>query len=115
MKKFLRRLMKAHINDKLAVAPAAREMAYFSYRGYALAININNSNIDEVFEIAKTAFKNTMEREGIIDDRSQRKDGAGEEVRAENGDEQTSESVAGDTAAGEVSSVLPESKESDVR
>ena len=117
MKKFWRKLMKPRINDTLTVKPAPREVAYFSYRGLAVAVNINDSTIDEVFDTAKASLKAAMDREEIIDDRNQGKDRAGKEVRAEktNKRSSTAKSVARKRKAGKVAPVLPGPEESDVR
>lgn len=85
MKTLFRRLReqmtKPKVNDKLAVKPASREVAYFSYRGLACAININDGTIDSVFEVAKQSLREAMEREEIIDERNPNK--AREAVRSE--------------------------------
>lgn len=75
------RMTKPKVNDKLTIKPASREIAYFSYRGLACAININDGTIDSVFEVAKQSLREAMEREEIIDERNPNK--AREAVRSE--------------------------------
>ncbi len=74
-------MTKPKVNDKLAVKPAPRDVAYFSYRGLACAININDGTIDSVFDVAKESLRDAMEREEIIDERNPNK--AREAVRSE--------------------------------
>jgi len=70
---------KPKVNEDLIIKPAPRDVAFFSYRGLACAVNINDCTIDQVFEDAKKSLKAAMEREEIIDDRNPNK--TGEAVR----------------------------------
>lgn len=121
MRQLLRKLMNkktnAKINPELIVNPAPREVAYFSYRGLAVAVNINDSTIDEVFDTAKASLKAAMDREEIIDDRNQGKDRAREEVRTKNTKRRAgaTKPVARKRKTGKVAPVLPGPEKSDIR
>ena len=117
MRQLLRKLMKPRINDTLTVKPAPREVAYFSYRGLAVAVNINDSTIDEVFDTAKASLKAAMDREEIIDDRNQGKDRAREEVRTKKTSKRSraTKPVARKRKTGKVAPVLPGPEKSDIR
>lgn len=107
--------MKPRINDKLTVKPAPRDNAYFSYRGYGLSINIGDGTIDDVFEEAKKAFKATMEKEEIIDDRSQKQKREALRVKDAEGRTKPAKPVARKRKARKVAPVLPGPKKSDIR
>lgn len=96
--------------DRLVVEEKEKGLAVFSYDGFGLALRIGDKDIDTVFEVAKQAIKKQQEK---TDGRQEE----GKEVRAE-GEElerSSTESVAGDTSTGGVSSEVHGPEESDIR
>lgn len=65
-------------DDRLLVEPKEEGLAVFSYDGMGFAARIGDHNIDEVFDVAKSAIKKQMEREDDSDEIQE-----GEEVRSE--------------------------------
>lgn len=90
LKKLMEKMMKPRVNERLTIKPAARDVAYFSYRGLACAININDGTIDSVFDVAKESLRDAMEREEIIDERNPNKER--EAVRSEDKQSRSKES-----------------------
>lgn len=104
-------MTKQKKGDRLIVEAKDKGLAVFSYNGLGFAANIGDHDIDEVFDIAKSAIKKQMEKENVEGQQE------GEEVRTE--DEQlkgeSSESVDGDTSTGGVSSEVHGPEKSDIR
>ena len=109
--------------DRLLVEPKDEGVAVFSYDGIGLALRIGDKDIDTVFEVAKEAIKKQQQKSetDFKDESPKEKENGrqeeGEEVRTE-GEERSSEateSVAGDTSTGGVSSEVHGPEKSDVR
>lgn len=96
--------------DRLVVEEKEKGLAVFSYDGVGLALRIGDKDIDTVFEVAKQAIKKQQEK---TDGRQEE----GKEVRTEGEELESSstESVAGDTSTGGVSSEVHGPEESDIR
>lgn len=91
------------MKNRLVVKPSEKNLAVFSYKGLGFAVRIGDNDIDTIFDVAKSAIKKQIEKEGeATHDRQEE----GEKVRTKRARKarKASEPVAGDTTAGGVPS-----------